>query len=357
MRITFILSSLWVSGGVRDVVEYANRLTARGHDLALIIPGGTFDADMAAELHPDIDLHESDFVRPTSASSLQLAQLSWSMARAVPPSDVIISTHTPTTVPGFISTRLMRKGVPAWFFQDYLAMFEGRLVEKILLRNAVRWHRLTLTISEYAGREIREYAAGKIAVAGIGLSHAEVFLPVPIDEREHHATRRILYLGDERPRKGLYDFLAASAIVYEQMPNIELWIVSKERCDIRSELPFCYIYRPSRKELAKLYQSCDLFVSSSWWESLGIPPLEAMACATPVVMTNSGGVMDYAEPGDNCLLVPPKQPRQLADAMLRVLGDAELARRLSHGGPPTAARYDWERVTDGFEAALCEVVK
>lgn len=357
LRISFLLSSLWLSGGVRDVVEYTNRLSARGHTLTLVIPGGTNDADMAAELGLAVALRESAVPRLLQMTRAHQMRLAWSMADTVPHSDVVISTHTPTTVPGLIATHLQRKGRPVWFYQDYLQMFQGRRVEQWLLRNALRWHDVALTISEPMTEELRRYAPGDVRTARIGLSHAEVFRAVPWAERVQNGERRILYLGDMRPRKGLYDLLAAAETVQAQIPELKLVIVSKEECVIETALPFEYHYRPSREQLAQLYATSDLFVSSSWWESFGIPPLEAMACATPVVMTDSMGGMDYARPEENCLLVPPQQPQALAAAILRVLQDRELAQRLAQNGPLTAARYDWERVTDHFERVLYEIVR
>jgi glycosyltransferase involved in cell wall biosynthesis len=357
LQVSFLLSSLWLSGGVRDVVEYTNRLSARGHHLTLVIPGGTGDADMAAELGPAVRVVESAVRRLPQMTRAHQLRLVWSMADAVPQSDVVISTHTPTTAPTFIATRLQRKGRPVWFYQDYLQMFQGRPMEQWLLRNALRWHDVALTISEPMSEELRRYAPGDVRTARIGLSHAQIFRAVLPEARAQNCPRRILYLGDMRPRKGLYDLLAAAQMVQAQVPEIKLVIVSKEECSIETALPFEYHYRPSREQLAALYTTSDLFVSSSWWESFGIPPLEAMACATPVVMTDSMGGMDYARHEENCLVVPPQQPPALAAAILRVLQDRELAHRLAENGPPTAARYDWEQVTDGFERVLYEVVQ
>jgi hypothetical protein len=59
VRISFILSSLWLSGGVRVVVEYANRLTGRGHQVTLVAPGGTLDPDMLSELVPEVKGRQS----------------------------------------------------------------------------------------------------------------------------------------------------------------------------------------------------------------------------------------------------------------------------------------------------------
>ena len=353
MRISFILSSLWLSGGVRVVVEYANRLTMRGHQVTLIAPGGTLDPDMLAEVSPCVHVRQSPIARGPHMSVGQKLRLTWSMARAVPSSDVILSTHTPTTAAGFLATRLWRRGRPVWFYQDYREMFIGRPYEGWLLRHALRWHEGALAVSDYARQELNSYCPGDVVVVGEGLSHPELFHPPAPNARPNaDGQRRILYLGDMRPRKGLFDFLQAASLVYKCLKDIRLWIVSKEDCHIESDVSFEYIYRPARAELARLYGTCDLFVSASWWESFGLPPLEAMACGAPVVLTDSRGVREYARPGENCLLVPIRDPQALAEAMLRVLTDRSLAARLRRNGPPTAARFTWESAVDRFEHAL-----
>jgi glycosyltransferase involved in cell wall biosynthesis len=141
-------------------------------------------------------------------------------------------------------------------------------------------------------------------------------------------------------------------LVYAELSAIRLVVVSKNEIDIQTDAPFQFIYSPTREELAELYATCDLFVSASWREGFGLPPLEAMACGAPVVLTDSGGVREYARPGENCLLVPPRDPPALATAMLTVLGDQTLSDRFRLAGPITAAEFSWTRAADRFEQAL-----
>ena len=77
-----------------------------------------------------------------------------------------------------------------------------------------------------------------------------------------------------------------------------------------------------------------------------------MACGAAVVMTDSRGVKEFAEDGNNCLVVPPRNPEALADAILLLLSKPDLADKLRKNGPITASRFDWERATDRFEAVL-----
>lgn len=360
MRITFLLSSLWLSGGVRVVVEYANRMTRRGHQVVLAAPGGTLDPDMERELEPGVGISQSRVARDARSGQdpLAIGRLAWSLATAVPPSDVVVSTHTPTTVAGLLAGRVQRKGHLVWLYQDYEEMFLARPLEAWLLRHALRWHRAALVVSSYSRQELLRHAPGDVVVVGEGLSHAALFRPLPAGSKpSSDGKQTILCLGDMRPRKGLLDFLQAVELVYRERQDIRLQIVSKEPCDIQSSIPFEFVFRPDRAELARLYAACDLFVLASWWESFGLPPLEAMACGAPVVLTDSRGVREYARPGENCLMVPIRQPPALAAAILRVLDDPVLREQLRCQGPPTAARFDWQSAADRFETALFRVVQ
>ena len=353
LRLSFILSSLWLSGGVQLIIEYANRLTLRGHRVHLIAPSDTLDAEIADQLHPDVHIHLSRAAREKGRQPVQMARLAWSLAAAIPPSDIVVSTHTPTTVSGWIASRLLRRGQPVWLFLDYREMFADRPMEQWLMRHALLWHKLAMVISDSSRRELLSYTKGQVEVIGVGLNHPELLQPLASVQRPSALGKRpILFVGDERPRKGLSDFLRAAEIVHQRHRDILLWIVCKYDCQIDSTVPHEVIHRPARAELAQLYASCDLFVSASWREGLGLPPLEAMACGAPVVLTDSGGAREYARHQHNCLLVPPRVPQALAAAMVQVLTDSALAERLRRQGPITAGRFTWDRAIDLLESAL-----
>ena len=190
---------------------------------------------------------------------------------------------------------------------------------------------------------------------GLGLDTVNTYHPIQdvknlrIDIPEKKV---ILFLGDPRPRKGLADFLIAAEKAFESENNLILWIAGKNNLTIQTNVPHKLIVCPTDEELACLYSACDVFVSSSWYEGFGLPPLEAMACGAAVVTTDSRGIHEYAVDGYNCLIVPPKNPIALAEAILSLLSNPELSAELRENGPGTAARFDWEIATDRFEAAL-----
>ena len=359
MRLSFILSSLRLSGGVLVITEYAKRLNARGYDIHFVVPQGASDPEILNELGDKVLVHQTTIGmnNGTKSSLYRNFRLSWSLAKNTPDSDLIIATHTPTTVPTLLASRLFNKGKTLWLYQDYFEMFIGRPYESWLAKNALRWLNYALVVSEYSQLELKSNSPGKVIYIGEGLSHSEAFRPLPPDQRLPGDDRlKILTQGDERPRKGFFDFLDAAALVYEKLPNIELWIYSKEHLDTPIEITHKLFFRPTRSELARLYASCDVFVSASWWESFGLPPLEAMASGAPVVMTDSRGVRDYAVPNENCLMTQIRDPLSLSNAITRVLTDQNLASKLRQNGPPTAAKFSWDDAVDRFEQAIVEIL-
>ena len=351
MRISFIVSSLCLSGGVRVIVEYANRLAWRGHTISIVTPGGTVDEVIAGELDSQVKVLETERSWSDTRYDLGKVFLAWQLARAVPDSDVVVATHTPTTVPAWLAGRILSKGRLAWLYQDYKEMFRGRWVEERLLALAPRRFDRILVASQACRQEMLDLAGVKSVMIGIGLN--SLFRPRQV-ERDDDA-RLILFVGDTRPRKGLRDFLQAASLVYRKEPKLKLAIVSKDACQIQNEVPFTHYCRPSDEELSALYASCDVFVSASWYEGFGLPPLEAMACGAPVVLTDSRGVREFAVDGENCLMVPIRDPSSLAEAILRVLTDEELAARIAANGLQTAWRYSWDDAVDRFERALGDI--
>jgi alpha-1,3-rhamnosyl/mannosyltransferase len=94
-------------------------------------------------------------------------------------------------------------------------------------------------------------------------------------------------------------------------------------------------------DLPALYRNAALFAFPSLYEGFGLPVLEAMACGVPVVCSNGSSLPEVA--GDAALLVDPLDADGLAEAMARVLEDADLRWEMVARGEEQAARFTWER--------------
>lgn len=101
-------------------------------------------------------------------------------------------------------------------------------------------------------------------------------------------------------------------------------------------------------DLARLYSSADIVICPSWYESFPLYPLEAMVCGTPIV-TTPYGTEDYAFHEKNCLVVPPQDPKSLANSILRLLKDGNLREEFRKEGLITASQFTWERTVNKVE--------
>jgi glycosyltransferase involved in cell wall biosynthesis len=108
------------------------------------------------------------------------------------------------------------------------------------------------------------------------------------------------------------------------------------------------------EDLAALYSGALAFVYPSLYEGFGLPPLEAMACGTPVITSDTTALPEVV--GDAGLMVNPSDADALCQAMLRVAGDEGLRRELSRRGLERAAAFSWGRcaveTVRAYEAAV-----
>jgi glycosyltransferase involved in cell wall biosynthesis len=113
----------------------------------------------------------------------------------------------------------------------------------------------------------------------------------------------------------------------------------------------CTGYVPSDM-LAALYSLSDLFVLPSLWEGFGFPALEAMACGTPVLVSDVSSLTEVV--GDAGLRAPPDDPARMALAMREALGNQRLRDDLGRKGVERARAFTWDRACAETEAVYEE---
>lgn len=102
--------------------------------------------------------------------------------------------------------------------------------------------------------------------------------------------------------------------------------------------------RLDRDAMAQAYREADIAINPSLVDNMPNSILEAMASGIPVVSTNVGGVPFIVHDQDTALLVPPKSPDAMADAILRLMDDAALSERLINNGLAEVQKYTWQRI-------------
>lgn len=181
----------------------------------------------------------------------------------------------------------------------------------------------------------------------------------------------VLYIGRVVPGKGLDELVEAAQLMLRQRQdaNLRFVIVGKgpllgRLCDRVSQAGLQkyfdfrgHIGADRRDELVRLYQSAGIFCLPSHHEGMPTVLLEAMACGMPVVASAVGGCLEVVNGGENGLLVPPRDPETLAEALLTLLGDEALRCRLGQNARRTIERrFSWKAVTERYLACYEQVV-
>ena len=107
-----------------------------------------------------------------------------------------------------------------------------------------------------------------------------------------------------------------------------------------------------RERVVELFAAADAAVLSSRWENFPHTVVEALAAGAPVISTDVGGVAEAVRDGESGLLVPPRRPDLMADAIRRYFADGELRERLRDAAPAAAAPYAVAVVFERLEAVL-----
>ena len=98
------------------------------------------------------------------------------------------------------------------------------------------------------------------------------------------------------------------------------------------------------EDLPKLYRTATAFVYPSLFEGFGLPPVEAMACGTPVITSNNSSLPEVV--GNAAVLIDACDERALADALLQIVDDQPLRARLREQGIEQAKKFTWREAAE-----------
>jgi glycosyltransferase involved in cell wall biosynthesis len=118
-----------------------------------------------------------------------------------------------------------------------------------------------------------------------------------------------------------------------------------------------FLGQKPRAELRHYYGAADAFVTTPWYEPFGITPVEAMACARPVIGSEVGGIKSTVVDGSTGFLVPSRDPQAVADRLATLQRNPALARTMGEAGLRRAAlHYTWRTVARQVAAVYAAVL-
>jgi len=253
-----------------------------------------------------------------------------------------------------------------------------RVPDKLLFRSALARARFLISVSRYTAEKVQNAFKTELPVTvinnGVNLSsfcsNPESLLSGPdpaFDKKE----KIILSVGALKPRKGLPTLLRAFKKVLQVDQNCRLVIIGAGKLSSYKEFAHklgvlekvTFMGKVSDSVLKKAYQRCDIFVLlpeedfKGQFEGFGLVYLEANAYGKPVVGTKSGGVPDAIKDGVTGILVPPNNHQKAYEAMVRLLRDPALRKRMGEKAKKWALGHEWTLVIDQYVRVYLNALK
>jgi len=358
MRVALVNRFFHRAGAVPSVVrEWADHLDAAGHEV--VVFASDVDAARSAGRRTYVPVR----MGRTRAFDLAGWVLAWNVRKALRRQerapDIVLATDSTAYVGAWLACR--RLGIPAimafqgWVYSPGKRGLYPRTVTWVY-KWSVRFCARRAPLIACISREIYD------GFRGLGVPPERLWLaPNCIDlaawaagkEGAHkRAERRLLFVGRFSQEKGLRYLLEALPTVVARFPQVRAVLVGTDEPDdgefhqlarrlgVAEHVTFGGVV--PREALPRMYAEADLLVAPSLAEGHPLAPVEALASGTPVVGSDIPGLNETVSDGVNGLLVPPRDPAALADAICRVLGDAALLDRLSRAARPSVERYAWE---------------
>ena len=211
--------------------------------------------------------------------------------------------------------------------------FAERVYANIVMRHALHRSDRVLTESHFSANEIQRY---------LGRRHVDT---IPLAVRREFFTRKVpceglrkkyqlpekfvLFVGNRKPHKNIDGLMRAFSKV--NIPGLGLVLAGKGH-------PMGQI---SDDELPVLYSMAEMLVFPSLYEGFGLPPLEAMSCGCPTVVSKAASIPEVC--GDASVYFDPEREEEMAEAIARVAMDAELKKKLIQHGLERVKLFSWEK--------------
>jgi glycosyltransferase involved in cell wall biosynthesis len=224
--------------------------------------------------------------------------------------------------------------------------YARKLYFQTLVKHAARKAHRVLTVSEYSRRELLKWTRlHDDAVVNVGNGIDPVFTPA--GARYDPGFAYILYVGNFKPHKNVDCLLAAFAQL--DYPGLRLLLTGDGTPQLRATVQalaiherVCFIGRVNDRFLAELYRGALLLVQPSLTEGFGLPPMEAMACGTPVAVSLATSLPEVV--GDAGIFFDPMDVSDMRRAIERGLSDADLRGKIVEAGFRRASLFCWDDV-------------
>ncbi len=330
MRILQILPELNVGGVETGTLDLSKYLVRLGHKSVVVSAGGSLvkDLETGGAKHYTLAVNKK--------SLILMYKLIPQLARIIKEEEIDI-VHARSRVPAWIAYFACRR-TKAIFITTCHGYYKKHLFSYVM-----GWGKKVIVLSNVIARHMIEdffvpHERIRLVPRSVDLEKFKYLDP----KEKRKDVFNVGIIGRITPLKGHLHFIKAMARICRLVPNLKIWIVGdapaskevyKEELEIlvrRLGLWHCTEFLGTQKDIPGILAHLDLVVlATTTHEAFGRVVIEAQAAGVPVVATKVGGVIDIIEDGKNGLLVPPADSVSMAEAVMRIFKDSQLAQDLA----------------------------
>jgi glycosyltransferase involved in cell wall biosynthesis len=249
----------------------------------------------------------------------------------------------------------------------------GNAYRKLFIPGIVKKSDKIITVSHFEKKRIGQFFGmeGDNRLTAVYNGKSEHFKPVTdknelarVKEKYHLPDHYFFFLGNTDPKKNTQGALKAYSDFLKQTGSmLDLVMLDYDRTELEKLLDEIgdkdlikriiltgYVVNT---DLPAIFCQCDLFLYPSLRESFGIPMLEAMACGTPVITSNTSSMPEVA--GDAAFIVDPYKPEEITAAMIQILNNEALKVELVGKGFIQAAKFSWKVMAEDVKKIYSEI--
>lgn len=330
MKILQILPELNVGGVETGTLDLSKYLVRLGHKVVVVSAGGALVKELEAS-------GAKHYTLPVHKKSIFLMYKLIPLLAGIIKQEEIEIVHARSRVPAWIAYFACRRTKAVfittchgYYKKHFFSMVMGWAKRVIVLSNVIARH----MIDDFGVPHDRI----RLVPRSVDLERFKYLDPKSKRKEEFN----VGIIGRITPLKGHLHFIKAMARISRTVPRLKIWIVGdapaskeayKEEVQVlvrRLGLWHCTEFLGTQRDIPGILAHLDLVVlATTTHEAFGRVVVEAQAAGVPVVATRVGGVIDIIEDGKNGLLVPPADHKAMAEAILRIHEDTQLAARLA----------------------------
>lgn len=246
------------------------------------------------------------------------------------------------------------------------------IAERLLLGSAVRRARHIISVSHSTKHDLEELfkvPAKKMTVTQLGYDRS-LYSTKKTNDDEVLKTYNLkpgylLFLGTLEPRKNIVGILKAYAQLPAELRQQHRLVIGGKKGwyydsifttveDLKLQDEVQFLGRVPDEHLPTLYRNATIFLFPSFYEGFGLPPLEALACGTPVISSNVSSLPEVV--GQAGLLIDPHNPDTIAQAMQQLLTDTKRYEQIKANTVQQADHFNWQQTAQATLAIFKQIV-